>query len=65
MQKYMKLFFSKILYTIGDVISKTTMAWGYGFGYSFYRQVMLWSCNLDTEGKIWKYIKPKKKNKKK
>jgi len=41
------------------------MVWGNGFGYSAYRQIMLWSCELDNEGKIWKYVKPKKKRKKK
>jgi hypothetical protein len=25
---------------------------------------MLWSVDLDTEGKVWKYVKPKKKKKK-
>jgi hypothetical protein len=61
----MKLFFAKILYYIGDVISETTMVWGNGFGYSVYRQVMLWSCDLDTEGQIWQYVKSKKRKKKK
>lgn len=37
------------------------MRWGYGFGYSIYRQLMLWSCNLDYEGKIWKYTKKAEK----
>lgn len=53
----MKLFISKILYYIGDFISLTTMKWGDGYGYSIYRQVMLWSCDLDSDGKIWKYVK--------
>jgi hypothetical protein len=47
------------------MISRTTMLWGNGFGYSIYRQVMLWSCDLDVEGRIWKYVKPKSKRKKK
>jgi len=41
------------------------MVWGNGFGYSVYRYTMLWSCDLDTEGKIWKYVKPKVKKSKK
>lgn len=61
----MKLFFAKILYYIGDIISETTMVLGNGFGYSVYRQVMLWSCDLDTEAKIWKHVKPKNRKKKK
>mgnify|MGYP001403094678 CR=1 FL=1 len=57
----MKHILSYLLYIVGDVISKTIMLWGDGIGYSFYRQVMLWSCNLDEEGRIWKYVKPKSK----
>jgi hypothetical protein len=64
----MRYLLSLGLYYIGDVISRTIMMWGNGYGYSVYRQVMLWSCNLDKDGKIWKYVKPKakkSKNKKK
>lgn len=64
----MRYLLSLTLYHIGDVISRTFMMWGRGYGYSIYRQIMLWSCELDQEGKIWKYIKPKSKkhkNKKK
>lgn len=61
----MKLLLSKILYHIGDAISLTTMRLGDGFGYSIYRQIMLWSCSLDTEGKIWKFVKKGKRKKKK
>jgi hypothetical protein len=53
----MKLILSKILYHIGDIISLTTMKYGKGFGYSVYSRVMLWSCNLDKNGKIWKHVK--------
>jgi len=41
------------------------MVWGNGFGYSVYRVIMLWSCDLDTEGKIWKYVKKSKRKKRK
>ena len=61
----MKHLVSLFLYYIGDIISRTTMVWGNGFGYSVYRQIMLWSCELDNEGKIWKYVKPKNKKRKK
>ena len=61
----MKHLVSLFLYHIGDIISRTTMVWGNGFGYSVYRYTMLWSCDLDTEGKIWKYVKPKVKKSKK
>jgi hypothetical protein len=59
----MKLFISKILYHIGDFISLTTMRWVNGFGWSLYNKIMLWSCDLDNEGKIWKYVKPNKNRK--
>ena len=61
----MKLLLSYILYTIGDIISRTTMVWGNGYGFKIYNKVMLWSVDLDNEGKIWKHVKPKKKRKKK
>lgn len=59
----MKYILALLLYYIGDIISRTTMVWGDGFGYSVYRQFMLWSCDLDAEGRIWKYVNPKKKTK--
>ena len=61
----MRYILSLFLYHVGDIISRTTMQWGNGFGYSSYRQIMLWSCELDNEGKIWKYVKPKNKKGKK
>jgi hypothetical protein len=61
----MKLLLSKILYHIGDIISLTTMRLGDGYGWKVYNKIMLWSVDLDQNGKIWKYVKPKKvKNKK-
>jgi hypothetical protein len=39
------------------------MFWGDGYGFKIYNKVMLWSVDLDKEGKIWKYVKPKRKNK--
>ena len=57
----MRIVLSKILYYIGDIISRTTMVLGDGYGYKLYNKVMLWSVDLDTEGKVWKYVKPKKK----
>ena len=56
----MKLALSLLFYHIGDIISKTTMCWGNGYGYNVYRTVMLWSVNLDEKGKIWKYVKKTK-----
>jgi hypothetical protein len=57
----MRLLLSYILYYIGDVISMTTMAFGNGYGFKVYNKVMLWSVDLDTQGKIWKHVKPKKR----
>ena len=61
----MRLALSYILYLIGDIISRTIMFWGDGYGFKIYNKVMLWSVDLDTNGKIWKYVEPKKKNKRK
>jgi hypothetical protein len=36
------------------------MNWGDGYGFKIYNKVMLWSVDLDKEGKIWKYVKSKK-----
>ena len=54
---------SRILYHIGDIISLTTMRFGDGYGWKVYNKIMLWSVDLDQNGKIWKYVKPKKKKK--
>jgi len=52
----MKLILSYILYWIGDFISRTIMFWGDGYGFKIYNKIMLWSVDLDTKGKIWKYV---------
>lgn len=57
----MKFLLSYLFYIIGDLISRTTMKIGYGFGYSIYQKVMNWSVNLDVEHKIWKPVKRRKK----
>lgn len=60
----MRYILSYMLYIIGDIISITTMTWFNGLGFGLYQKVMLLSCDLDNEGKIWKYVKPKRKKKK-
>jgi hypothetical protein len=60
----MRFLLSYILYTIGDIISKTTMMWGDGFGYRIYSKIMLASSDLDKKNKIWKNKKSKRKTKK-
>jgi hypothetical protein len=57
----MRYIFSYALYIIGDIISMTIMNWGDGYGYKIYNKVMLWSVDLDKEGRIWKPVKQKKK----
>ena len=39
------------------------MNWGNGYGFKAYNKIMLWSVDLDKEGRIWKHIKPKRKKK--
>ena len=60
----MRFLLSYLLYFIGDIISRTIMFWGDGYGFKIYNKVMLWSVDLDTQGKIWKYVAAKKKKKK-
>lgn len=59
----MRYILSYFLYIIGDIISRTTMLFGDGYGFKIYNKVMLWSVDLDKKGKIWKYVKPKRKKK--
>jgi hypothetical protein len=32
------------------------MNWGNGYGFKVYNKIMLWSVDLDKDGRIWKYI---------
>jgi len=57
----MKLLLSYLFYYLGDLISNTTMRWGNGYGYPIYNRLMLLSSDLDTENKLWKNVKSKKK----
>ena len=64
----MKYLLSLTFYHIGDIISRTTMQWLNGLGYSIYSQLMIWSVDLDEKDKIWKPVKAaknKRKSKKK
>ena len=61
----MRYILSYFLYIIGDIISRTTMLFGDGYGFKIYNKVMLWSVDLDEEAKIWKHVNPKSKKKKK
>lgn len=59
----MRHFLSLFLYYVGDITSRTIMIWFNGLGFGLYQKVMLLSVDLDKEGKIWKYVKPRKKKK--
>jgi hypothetical protein len=59
----MRYSLSLLLYYIGDIISLTSMMWFNGLGFKLYQKVMLLSVDLDKEGKIWKHVKPKRRNK--
>jgi hypothetical protein len=61
MEMEIKLFYSKVLYFIGDLISRTIMRLGDGYGYPIYNKIMLWSVNLDKHSRVWKKVKSKKR----
>lgn len=44
-----------VLYWIGDFISNTILR--FGWGYSIYNKVMIWSLRLDKKDEIWKRVK--------
>ena len=58
----MKLALSWLLYWLGDVISRTILRLGIGYG--LYKTLMLWSVELDDKFDVWKEVKPKRRKKK-
>ena len=58
----MKQALSWILYYLGDMISRTILRYGYGYG--LYKTLMLWSVDLDDKFNVWKEVKPKRRKKK-
>ena len=62
----MKLILSKILYFIGDCISKLfcyrLFRYLAEFLYPVYSWVMIMSSDLDKDGKIWKILKERESN---
>ena len=58
----MKLALSWVLYWLGDVISRTILRLGIGYG--LYKTLMLWSVELDDKFDVWKEVKPKRRKKK-
>jgi hypothetical protein len=58
----MKLALSLVLYWLGDVISRTILRLGIGYG--LYKTLMLWSVELDDKFDVWKEVKPKRRKRK-
>ena len=58
----MKLALSWVMYWLGDVISRTILRLGIGYG--SYKTLMLWSVELDDKFDVWKEIKPKRRKRK-
>ena len=56
----MTLILSKILYYIGDLVSKFLYFDCFSWLYPLYRKIMTLSCDLDKDGKVWKIIKKRK-----
>jgi hypothetical protein len=52
----MKIFLSKFLYYIGHIISIFMMCDLLSFLYPVYKKLMIWSSNLDKDGKVWEDI---------
>ena len=58
----MKLALSWVMYWLGDVISRTILRLGIGYG--LYKTLMLWSVELDDKFDVWKEIKPTRRKRK-
>ena len=56
----MTLILSKILYYIGDLVSKFLYFDCFSWLYPLYRKIMILSSELDKDGKIWKIVKKRK-----
>jgi hypothetical protein len=52
---------SKIFYHLGDFVSIALLP--LGVGWKLYQKLMLISVDLDTDFKVWKEVKPRKKRK--
>ena len=51
-----KLALSWILYILGDFVSRVMYYIDSGTLYTIYNKLMTWSVDLDTGGKIWKFV---------
>lgn len=50
----MKLMLAWILYYLGDFVSKLMNTELTGWLYPVYNKLMIWSCELDEDGVIWR-----------
>ena len=48
----MRLLLSYFLYYLGDAISRVAILIGSSYGFKIYNKIMLWSVELDTQGRI-------------
>lgn len=51
----MRTALSWLLYHLGDLVSRTSLQ--YGYGYRLYNKLMCWSVKLDVNYAVWKSIK--------
>lgn len=49
----MRILLSKILYYVGDLVSKFLYFDFFSWMYPLYRKIMILSFELDKEGKVW------------
>jgi hypothetical protein len=52
----MRIFLSKLLYYIGDLVSKLLYWDCFGWLYPLYNKLMISSSKLDKDGKVWQDI---------
>ena len=56
----MKIILSKVLYYVGDLVSRLLRFNCFSWLYPLYRKIMLLSCDLDRDNKVWKKVNKRK-----
>jgi len=56
----MKIILSKVLYYVGDLVSRLLYFNCFSWLYPLYRKIMLLSCDLDRDNKVWKTVNKRK-----
>ena len=56
----MKIILSKVLYYVGDLVSRFLYFDCLSWLYPLYRKIMLLSCDLDRDNKVWKKVNKRK-----